>query len=283
MLQHAAIVIQTEQQRAHRVFSALVPAEARNDAISCARVLDFDHRALARLIRDVRRLGDDAVETGAFEARQPFAARSLRSRVIGVRWTGGSTSCKRCSKQRATLALRLQASHCRPSIASTIERDKRRRRFLRQLGDARRCRMQPQLKRIEVEAARLDDDDLAVDHATARQLFEQRIVQLRKIAVERPQVAALNEHVGRAAKDDRAKSVPLRLEQKSSAQLGSSSASLASIGSIGGAIANAGYPGCEAWSGLFASGVPDGGLRLAIRIFGSLLTGRDCLTPRLAN
>ena len=43
---------------------------------------------------------------------------------------------------------------------------------------------------------------------------EQRVVQLGKIAIERPQVAALDEDVGRAAKDDRAKAVPLRLVQE---------------------------------------------------------------------
>ena len=41
-----------------------------------------------------------------------------------------------------------------------------------------------------------------------------RLVQLGKVAVERPQVAALDEHVARAAKDDRAKAVPLRLVEK---------------------------------------------------------------------
>jgi len=39
-------------------------------------------------------------------------------------------------------------------------------------------------------------------------------VQLREVTVERPQVAALDKNVRRAAKDDGAKSVPFRLEEK---------------------------------------------------------------------
>ena len=43
---------------------------------------------------------------------------------------------------------------------------------------------------------------------------EKRVVQLGKVAIERPQIAALDEHVGSAAKHDRAKPVPLRLVQE---------------------------------------------------------------------
>ena len=58
-------------------------------------------------------------------------------------------------------------------------------------------------------------------------------MQLGKVAVERPQVAALDVDVGRAAEDDRAEAVPFRLVEEVAA-VGSSSASFASIGSIGG-------------------------------------------------
>src|SRR5690349_18854869 len=75
--------------------------------------------------------------------------------------------------------------------------------------------MQAQLQRIEVKATSTDDHDLAIDHAAARQFLEKRLMQLRKVAVERTQVATLDEHVVLAAKDDRAKSIPFRLEQQS--------------------------------------------------------------------
>ncbi len=45
-----------------------------------------------------------------------------------------------------------------------------------------------------------------------------RLVQLGEVAIERPQVAALDEDVRIAAKDDRAKAVPLRLVQKPAAR-----------------------------------------------------------------
>ena len=84
-MQRALVVVEAEQQRADEpVLSRLVPAKARDDAVGRARVLDLDHRALARLVRAVLRLGDHAVETGAFEPREPVR-RHARSRVIGVR------------------------------------------------------------------------------------------------------------------------------------------------------------------------------------------------------
>ena len=73
--------------------------------------------------------------------------------------------------------------------------------------------MQPHLKRVEIEPVRRGDHDLPVDHAVLGQPLQQRVMQLGEIAVERAEVAALDEEVGRAAKDDGAESVPLRLEE----------------------------------------------------------------------
>ena len=74
--------------------------------------------------------------------------------------------------------------------------------------------MKPELKPFEVEPVRRGDDDFTVDHAIVGQSGEKRRVQLRKIAIERPQIAALDEDVGPAAEDERAKSVPLRLVEE---------------------------------------------------------------------
>ena len=84
----------------------LVPAKAGDDAIGRARVLDLDHRALAGLVVAVRRLRDHAVEAGAFEARRASRARRARSRVIGVRWIGGSRLREQLFERGAPLALR---------------------------------------------------------------------------------------------------------------------------------------------------------------------------------
>src|SRR5262245_20982047 len=76
--------------------------------------------------------------------------------------------------------------------------------------------MQPQLQRVEVEALRPDDHDLAVEDTAVRQALEQRLVELREVPIERPRVAALEVELARAAaKDERAETVPRRLVQPS--------------------------------------------------------------------
>ena len=66
------VVVEAEQERAdHRARPVLVPAEAGDDAVGRARVLDLDHRALAGAVRRVETLGHHAVETGALEAAEP--------------------------------------------------------------------------------------------------------------------------------------------------------------------------------------------------------------------
>ena len=97
--------------------------------------------------------------------------------------------------------------------------------------------MEPELKCVEVKPMRSGNHDLAVQHAVVRQVGKKRLAKLREVAIERPQVAALNEEVGLMAEDNRAKPIPLRLVKKS-ASSGSVSASFASMGSTGGAIAN---------------------------------------------
>src|SRR5579883_797192 len=65
VLQRAGIVVQTEQQRADAARLAFfVPAETGGDAIAIALVLDLQHDALVRLVAEVERLGDDAIESG---------------------------------------------------------------------------------------------------------------------------------------------------------------------------------------------------------------------------
>src|SRR5262245_27529170 len=74
--------------------------------------------------------------------------------------------------------------------------------------------MQSHLKRIEVESVGRRDHDLAVHDAVRWKVGEQMVVQLGKIAIERAQVAALDEHVVVTAKDDGPKPVPFRLVEK---------------------------------------------------------------------
>src|SRR5262249_36893158 len=76
-----------------------------------------------------------------------------------------------------------------------IEGHERRGRLTRELLHPRSGRVQAHLERIEVEALRCDDDDLAVDHAAFRKARGERIVQLGEVAIEGTEVAALNEDV----------------------------------------------------------------------------------------
>ena len=139
-----------------------MPPEAGDDAVGCARVLHFDHRALPRLVDEIARLHDHAVEAGALEAREPLGGHgriARRRREMDRRLRG----VERELEAPPALVLRRL-----PQILAVererVEGDERRGRLLRELRHARRRRMKPQLQRVEVEAVRRGDDDLAVDH-----------------------------------------------------------------------------------------------------------------------
>ena len=72
--------------------------------------------------------------------------------------------------------------------------------------------MKTQLERLELETARTRDHELPVDDASLRKLGFHHLHELRKVAIERLRVAALNQHLVPVAKNERAKAVPLRLE-----------------------------------------------------------------------
>ena len=74
------------------------------------------------------------------------------------------------------------------------------------------------MERVEIQAGILDDDDFAVEHRAGRQLRPQRLEQVGKIAIERLLVAALNQDFVTVAEYQRAKPIPLRLEEPGSAR-----------------------------------------------------------------
>src|ERR1041385_6941371 len=72
--------------------------------------------------------------------------------------------------------------------------------------------MQAQLQGVELERVVDGHHDLAIQHTPLRQLLFDRVDELWEVSIERPLVATLNENFVAVAKDQRAESVPLRLE-----------------------------------------------------------------------
>ena len=76
-----------------------------------------------------------------------------------------------------------------------------------------RCRgMDAKLQSVKVQTVRAGDDNLPIEHATSGQLRDQRVTQLRKVAVQRLAIAALDQKLLAIAEDDGAKAVPLGLK-----------------------------------------------------------------------
>ena len=73
--------------------------------------------------------------------------------------------------------------------------------------------MDAELECVEIQSTVRRDHDFAVKNATRGQLPPQGFHQLRKVSVQRFLVAALNQNFFSVAKDQRAKSIPLRLKQ----------------------------------------------------------------------
>ncbi len=72
--------------------------------------------------------------------------------------------------------------------------------------------MESHLQRLELQGFADRDDDLAVEHAALGELRLERIDQLGEIAIERLLIPALDEDLVAVTEEQRAKAVPLGLE-----------------------------------------------------------------------
>ena len=212
MVERALVVEQAQQQRPDvRARAVLVPAEPGDDAVGGALVLDLEHRPLAGLVGPSSRLATTPSRP-APSNRSNQSAAVARSRVAGVRWTGG------CAPPR-TASRRARRSPCGTSRRSSSPSASRSQatndagRLLGQHLDPRRRRVDAQQQRLEVEAAVARDDDLAVEHAALGQRGAERVGQLGEVAVQRLEVARLRVDLVAVAEDERPEAVPLRLEQ----------------------------------------------------------------------
>lgn len=72
--------------------------------------------------------------------------------------------------------------------------------------------MQAELQSVEVQFVILNDDDLSIEDAAGRQRSAYRVEQLGEVAVQWLFIAALNQDLITIAEQQRAKAIPLRLE-----------------------------------------------------------------------
>ena len=163
MLQRAVVVVQAEQERTHASLPVLVPAETGDHAVGRSRVLDLEHGALARLVGQVRRLGDHAVETGALERFSHSAAvrslaghgcqveRRARTSAAGARGSGVPPAAPPSGRGRPAASRSNATNDAGVSSASIATRDA--------AGCSRIC----SASKSSPRGGR--DHDLAVDHA----------------------------------------------------------------------------------------------------------------------
>ena len=172
-MERARVVVEAEQERADElVLAVLVPAEAGDDAVGGARVLDLDHRALARLIGERVGLGHDAVEPGALEALEPVGgdrAVARRRREVDRRLDAGEGLLE----ARAPLGLRAIAQVL-VAEREQVPRDERRRLLRGEHLHARCGGMDAEEQRLEVEPPSVRDHDLAVEDAAIGEALAQR-------------------------------------------------------------------------------------------------------------
>src|SRR5688572_20032760 len=74
--------------------------------------------------------------------------------------------------------------------------------------------MQAELERVEVESVVRRDHDLAVEHAPLGKASFEWLLEIRKVTVERLEVATLDVELVLVLEDERAEAIPLRLVEE---------------------------------------------------------------------
>lgn len=201
-------VVQAEQQRSDNR-TALVETETCDDDVGRTLVFDLEHEAGIGPVAEIERFGDHPVEPGALEPLEPL----LRERGIGGRGRemnggpsggegpdeGGTAVGERAVEQRVV------------AEGEQVEGDEAGGRGLGQQGDAGLCGMDPLGQPVEIEAPAMNDDDLAVHDATARQVVLQSLHQLGKIPGQGLAGAAAELDLIAVAMHDGPEAVPLGL------------------------------------------------------------------------
>ncbi len=138
------------------------------------------------------------------------SAASVRSSVVGVRWTPADARPEASRQEAAPIGERAL-----PEVlvveGQEVPGNVPGRRLRRQEPNARRSRVNPEEERVEVEPPGAGDHDLAVDHGPIGEGGAKRPLELREVAVQRPQVAALQQELVAGAEDECPEAVPLGL------------------------------------------------------------------------
>ena len=129
VVQAAGVVEQAEQERADRLGpaldAALVPAQAGDDAIGGALVLDLQHRPLARLVGARPAAWRSRHRGRRPRTRRSHSAATARSRVAGVRCSGAFAPSSRRLERGPSLGLARR--HARPAVRAPAGRRRRTR------------------------------------------------------------------------------------------------------------------------------------------------------------
>ena len=186
-----------------------MPAEAGDDAVRGSGVLDLGPAPLARHIRVREPFGHNAVQARALETVEPVGGdrRVARRRRQVDRRRGVA---QRNLEQLAAFPLRSGAQV--PVVeGEQIPGHVAGGGLGREQLHPRGRRVNPQQQRVEVEPIGARDDDLAVEDAASRQIRSQGRRQLREVAVQRLEVAALDEHLVAVSEDESPEAVPFGL------------------------------------------------------------------------
>ena len=185
------------------------PATTQSAVRAC---FDLDHRALARRVGRVERAWRSRRRGPRPRSARTSRAPASRSRVAGVRWTGG----------RAPASAAPAGGGARPAAAPSGSRrpppaDPRRRTTPGSRAPACATRdAAGWMRSSSDEKSRPPAPAITISPsstARSRQRCAQRRLQLGEVAAQRLQVAALDVDLVAVAEHQRAKAVPLRLVQ----------------------------------------------------------------------
>ena len=210
--QHAALVVQPEQQRADGVRAGLVHPVAGDHAVAGALVLDLGHHPLVGLVGLVELLGDQPVQPGPLELLEPGPRQLV---VVGDRGEVDRRLAPGPAPAPAGPAARRTGARSGPRRRAPAGRTRRSwpgsraaSRFTRLAAGWMRCCSTSNSSELRSRSSTTISPSIT---ARSREVGQHRVDHLREVAGHRALVAAADLHLVAVPEDDRAEAVPLRL------------------------------------------------------------------------